>query len=56
MFGRLRLAVPLALALLALGCVTASGAGGKKVSLGDYQASPSVEPSGIPVNSYQRAL
>ena len=45
MFGRLRLAVPLALALLALGCVTASGAGGKKVSLGDYQASPSVDSS-----------
>jgi hypothetical protein len=38
----LRLSLPLALVLLALGCLGASAADAKKVAVGDYQASPIV--------------
>lgn len=38
----LRRSAPLALALLALGCLPASAAQPKKVSVGDYQAAPSI--------------
>lgn len=42
---RLRRSAPLALALLALGCLPASAVGPKKVSAGDYQAAPSIPPN-----------
>lgn len=43
MLRRLRRSLPLACALLALGCATAGGSGPKRVSAGDYQASPAVD-------------
>lgn len=39
---RLRRSAPLALALLALGCLPASASGPKQASVGDYQAAPSI--------------